>query len=236
MTYARSVQTYPGVTVVIPMYNEAGAIGSVVASLHQHGFDRVLCVDDGSTDHSAAVAAAAGALVVRHCINLGQGASLQTGLEAALRDPRTEFVVTFDADGQHRARDAADMVAKARTESLDVVLGSRFIGTAATEMPRSRRFLLAAAITFTRWSSGLRLTDTHNGLRVLSRRAARSIRITLSGMAHASEILNQIAGADLAWSEHPVTIDYTDYSRGKGQSNINAVNILLDLISRRIRN
>jgi hypothetical protein len=95
--------------------------------------------------------------------------------------------------------------------------------------------VLKAAITFTRVTTGLKVTDTHNGLRVLSRAAAAKIRITHAGMAHASEILHEIARHDFRYEEIPVQIDYTEYSRAKGQSNLNAVNILHDLISARIR-
>jgi hypothetical protein len=84
-------------------------------------------------------------------------------------------------------------------------------------------------------TSGLPLTDAHNGLRVLNRHAAEKLDITLNGMAHASQIIDQIARYKLRWTEHPVTIDYTDYSRAKGQSNLNAVNISLDLLGNRLR-
>jgi polyprenyl-phospho-N-acetylgalactosaminyl synthase len=216
------------------MYNEAAVIGGVVSTLRET-FPRVVCVDDGSSDGSAELARAAGAVVVRHHHNLGQGAAIQTGLTYALRSPATKYVVTFDADGQHRVSDAARMVQVARTEGVDVVLGSRFLTEAAHDMPRSRRTVLRAAVMFTRLSSGLALTDAHNGLRVLTRHAASRIHITLTGMAHASEILDQIAHHELTWREVPVMIEYTEYSRAKGQPNINAVNISLDLLSRRLR-
>ena len=222
------------VAVVVPVYNEAAVIGGVVAGLRAR-FPRVICVDDGSSDGSSELARAAGAVVVRHQSNLGQGAALQTGISYSLRSPETRYVVTFDADGQHRVADALRMVDLARSDGTDVVLGSRFRASEAQAMPRSRRAVLRAAVAFSRISSGLAVTDAHNGLRVLSRQAARTINITLNGMAHASEILDQIARHELSWQEVPVTIDYTDYSRAKGQPNINAVNISLDLLSRRLR-
>jgi glycosyltransferase involved in cell wall biosynthesis len=222
------------VAVVVPVYNEATVISAVVSALRA-AFPRVICVDDGSSDGSAELARAAGAVVVRHHENLGQGAALQTGLTYALRDPATRYVVTFDADGQHRVEDARRMVRTARDEGVDVVLGSRFLGENTREIPPSRRTLLRAAVVFTRLSSGMGVTDAHNGLRVFSRGAAACMNITLNGMGHASEILEQIAGHGLSWHEVPVTIDYTDYSRAKGQANINAVNISFDILSRRLR-
>lgn len=222
------------VCVVVPMYNEEGSIGSVLAELLPR-FPHVICVDDGSRDDCAALAERAGATVVRHPVNLGQGAALQTGIEAALLDPATRFVVTFDADGQHDVADAAAMVEAARNETVDVVLGSRFLVGRCEEATRARRLVLRAAVRFTRATTGLALTDTHNGLRVLDRHAASSIRLTMTGMAHASEILNQIAAAGLRYREHPVTVRYTDYSRAKGQSNVNAVNIAFDMVAHRLR-
>uniref|UniRef100_UPI0037C6C70A glycosyltransferase family 2 protein n=1 Tax=Nocardioides terrisoli TaxID=3388267 RepID=UPI0037C6C70A len=216
------------------MYNEATAVGAVVAEL-RHSFDHVVCVDDGSTDDSARVATAAGATVLRHPINLGMGAALQTGFSYALRNGAPDWIVTFDADGQHRVTDAVHMVERARREAVDLVLGSRFLGGPSTTMPATRRAVLRGAVHFTRVTSGLRVSDAHNGLRVLSRRAVGELRITMSGMAHASEILDQVAARGLSWVEHPVTVDYTDYSRGKGQSNLNAINISLDLIGKRLR-
>jgi glycosyltransferase involved in cell wall biosynthesis len=220
--------------VVVPTYDEAAMVGSVVGALRTR-FAHVLCIDDGSTDGSGQVARAAGATVVRHPVNLGAGAALQTGLAWGLRNPDFRYFVTFDADGQHRVEDAVAMLARARRDRLDVVLGSRFDGGDAHGMTASRRMTLWAAVRFTRLTTGLPLTDTHNGLRVLDRRAAERIRITLAGMAHGSELLAQVRQHGLSWAEHPVTIDYTDYSRAKGQPNINAINISLDLLGNRIR-
>lgn len=214
--------------VVVPMFNEAAVIGDVVAGLRT-AFSRVICVDDGSGDGSGALARAAGALLVRHPVNLGQGAALQTGIRFALEDPSIDYVVTFDADGQHRVTDAVRMIEVARREAADVVLGSRFADGTPTAVPWLRKRVLAAGVAFTRATTGLALTDAHNGLRVLSRSAANRIDLAQTGMAHASELLSQIARQRLRYVEVPVTIDYTAYSRSRGQSNVNALNILFDL-------
>lgn len=224
----------PDVCVVVPMLNEAARVGDVVRDLHQ-SFSRVVCVDDGSVDDSARIAAAAGASVVRHLVNLGQGAALQTGFMFALTDPGMNFVVTFDSDGQHRREDAEAMLETARREGVDVVLGSRFLNAADVEIPRLRRLVLRSATRFTRATTGLDLTDTHNGLRVLSRHAVESMDLALNGMAHASELLAHVARGGLTYVEAPVTIDYSHYSRGRGQSNTNALNIAFDLALERLR-
>ena len=218
------------VWLVVPLYNEAQVIGDVVRDAVAT-FPNVVCVDDGSSDGSAAVAEAAGARVVRHPVNLGQGAALQTGFEYALSDPTMAWVVTFDADGQHRIEDVLVMLAKARSEGLDVVFGSRFLDD-RTNAGQLKKLVLRAAVGYTNLTTHTKLTDAHNGLRVLSRAVVQRIEISQNRMAHASELVQQIGAMDVRYGESPVHILYTDYSRSKGQSLWNAVNILAELILR----
>lgn len=218
------------VWVVIPMYNEATMIASVIEGLLPH-FPHVVCVDDGSKDGSPDVARAAGAVVVQHPINLGQGASLQTGFEFALSDPLMTEVVTFDADGQHQVADAIGMVDKIRSENLDVVIGSRFLDD-RTQLSPAKRTVLRAAAFYTRVTTGMALTDAHNGLRVLSRGLLEQVKIRQNRMAHASELIDQIGRLKATWSEYPTHIVYTEYSKAKGQSLLNSVNILVELLFR----
>ncbi|WP_206188140.1 glycosyltransferase family 2 protein [Sanguibacter sp. HDW7] len=214
---------------VVPLYNEAAVVGDVVRGVLPT-FPHVVCVDDGSRDASAAVARAAGARVLEHPVNLGQGAALQTGITYAL-SRGARYVVTFDADGQHRVEDAADMVDLARREDVAIVFGSRFLDD-RTDAGLLKRLVLKVAVWFTNQSTGLRLTDAHNGLRVMRADAARGVRLRQDRMAHASEIVLQLGRTRLPWREHPVHVLYTDYSRGKGQSLWNSVNILVDLVFR----
>lgn len=216
--------------VVIPVYNEATVVGTVVEAVLQ-AFTHVVCVDDASTDGSAQAAARAGAVVVQHPINLGQGAALQTGLSYALTDPGMRYVVTFDADGQHRVVDAAAMVARLRAEPLDVVIGSRFLDT-RTRMSPLKRAVLRAGVAYSNATTGVRMTDAHNGLRAMTRDVAAGLRITQNRMAHASEIVEQVGARGWRWAEQPVEILYTHYSRTKGQSVWNSVNILTELFFR----
>lgn len=219
--------------VVVPMFNEASVIHDVVAELRST-FANVVCIDDGSRDECAKQAYAAGATVLRHPINLGQGAALQTGFDYVAARPGARYLVTFDGDGQHRVADAVSMVEVARANDLDVVLASRFTGQ-ATDIPRSRRLLLRAAVRFTRWTTRIDVTDAHNGLRVLNTRTLDRLRLRQRGMAHASELLGQVGSLDLSYAEVPVTIVYNPYSRAKSQANINSVNILFDLATARLR-
>ncbi len=218
------------VWLVVPLYNEGSVIGDVVRGAREV-FPHVVCVDDGSADGSAAAAEAAGAVVVRHPVNLGQGAALQTGFAYALGVPSMRWVVTFDADGQHQVHDAVAMVEQARAEGLDVVFGSRFLDE-RTSASFAKRAVLRMAVGYTNLTTKTRLTDAHNGLRVLSRDVVARIDITQNRMAHASELVAQIGALGVRYGESPVHILYTDYSKAKGQSLWNSVNILAELIFR----
>jgi len=221
-----------GVWIVIPAYQEASVIGSVVANVAAL-YPNVIVVDDSSGDATPHAAVTSGAVVVQHPINLGQGAALQTGIELAL-ERGAQIIVTFDADGQHHATDIAALIAPLKEGRADFSLGSRFLGH-TLNMPASRRLLLQAALLFTRVTTRLRITDVHNGLRAMTRRGAQAIQIRQNRMAHASEILEQIARSRLPYVEVPVTIEYTDYSLAKGQRMSNSLSILVDLFAGRLQ-
>lgn len=215
--------------VVIPLFNEATVIGDVVAELRPQ-FQNVVCIDDGSRDRSGAVARAAGATIVRHPINLGQGAALQTGFEYAL-ERGARFVVTFDADGQHRVVDAVTMLDRARDEDLAIVFGSRFLDD-RTKPGFLKKIVLKTAVWVTNITTRTRLTDAHNGLRVIREDALQRIKLRQDRMAHGTEIVVQLGRTGLPYTEQPVEVIYTEYSKAKGQSLLNSVNILIDLIIR----
>ncbi|MFC5996206.1 glycosyltransferase family 2 protein [Pseudonocardia hispaniensis] len=215
------------VWIVVPVFNEQTVIGSVVEEILRT-FPNVVCVDDGSSDGSAEAIASTGAHLVRHPINLGQGAALQTGLTYACARSGAQYFVTFDADGQHRVEDALNMVAKARSGEADVVLGSRFLESAATVLVL-KRLVLRCIAALSPASRRLNLTDAHNGLRVFTRPVVEEFRISMNRMAHASEIVSYLSRSSWRVAEMPVSVLYTDYSMSKGQSLVNGVNVLFDL-------
>ncbi len=218
--------------IVVPTYNEAGVIRETLQPLIALGYS-VVVVDDGSTDGTHEPIRDLPVRVIRHIINLGQGAALQTGMDFAL-SRGARIIVHFDADGQHNHDDIERLVEPIAEGRAEVALGSRFLDREnAEEIPFMKRLLLLAATRFTVLVSGIRVTDTHNGFRALSRGAARRIRIMENGMAHASEILHQIARARLSYVEVPIKVLYTDYSKRKGQSIFNSINILFDFITGR---
>ena len=216
--------------IVIPVFNEDRVLHDVLLEVLKI-FPNVICVDDGSTDDSVEVVKRTSAKLIIHPMNLGQGAALQTGIEAALQIPSVKYVVTFDSDGQHSVSDALAMVKRLRKRDVQVVFGSRFLDE-RTNVGLLKRAVLKIAVLYTNALSGVKLTDAHNGLRAFDREVAEHIELTHNGMAHATEIVNQISKGKFKYTEMPVHIVYTDYSKAKGQSLWNSVNILFDLIFR----
>jgi glycosyltransferase involved in cell wall biosynthesis len=230
---ANSPQTNsPQTWVVIAAYNEAAVIARVIADIKREGY-HVVVVDDGSRDATAAAVRAAGGWLVQHPINLGQGAALQTGITFAMTQG-ADVIVTFDGDGQHRARDIAVLLAAMAASDAHFALGSRYLGR-TVDQPLSRSILLKAATAFTRLTTAMQVTDTHNGLRAMTRTGAGCIDLHQNRMAHASEILHQIAASGLRYVEAPVTIEYSAYSLAKGQRLSDALMILVDLFARRLQ-
>lgn len=221
-----------GIIVVIAAYNEEKKLKRVVDDVSKY-CDLVVVVDDGSRDRTSGVVKNKKAVVLRHGINLGQGAALQTGFDFVKKKYNPRVVVTYDADGQFEAKEIPKIVKPVLDNKVDVVLGSRFLGK-TINMSSIRKYVLKLGILFTWFFSEIKLTDTHNGFRALSKKALESIEITQNRMAHASEIIDQVKKAGLRYKEVPVTVKYDDYSMKKGQGSMNSIKIALDLVTNKL--
>ncbi|MEK7632541.1 MAG: glycosyltransferase family 2 protein [Patescibacteria group bacterium] len=221
------------IVAVVPAYNEGKRVVAAIADAKQF-VDHVVVVDDCSSDDTGAAAKSAGAIVLRHIINRGQGAALQTGTDYAIKTLIADVVVHFDADGQMRGDEIPMMIAPIASGEADIVLGSRFLGKQALNMPMMRKVMIRFGTLFTILLSGIRVTDTHNGFRALSRKAAIEMRITLDRMAHASEILDLVKTKRLRYVERPVTISYSAETLQKGQSTVKAMLTAKDIIKKKI--
>ena len=221
---------------IVPCYNEATVIREVLSHARET-FPNIVAVNDGSADNSAQEIHTAGAHLVNHPVNLGQGASIQTGVEYARSQPGAQYFVTFDADGQHQVKDVVRMIARLREEPVDIIVGTRFGRPRAEgdQVPWIKRVVLKTVVLLSPTTRKLGLTDAHNGLRVFNKKVADEMNIRMNGMSHASELVSMIAEQKWRVAEEPVDILYTEYSMSKGQSLINGVNILADgLLARRL--
>ncbi len=217
--------------IVVPAFNEAGVIGDVIAAVRSV-FANVVCVDDGSADGTGDIALRAGAHLVSHPVNLGQGAAIQTGVEYARSQPGARVFATFDADGQHRVEDLVTMIDRLRRDDVDIVIGTRF-GAGVSRPPLLKRVVLQTAVRLSPRGRALGLTDSNNGLRVFNKTVADGLDITMNGMSHATEFVMLIAENHWRVAEQPVEVLYTDYSQSKGQPLLNGVNIIVDGFLRR---
>lgn len=224
---------FSDVWIIVPAFNESTVIGAVITGLRSV-FASIVVVDDGSSDDTAAIARRAGAYVVRHPVNLGQGAAIQTGVEFARSRPEARVFATFDADGQHRVTDVVRMVERLARDDLDIVIGTRFAApAAAAAVPPLKRLVLRTAVWLSPRTRRLGLTDAHNGLRVFNRTVADHLDLTMTGMSHAGEFIALIAENGWRVGEEPVEVLYTEYSKAKGQPLLNGVNIIVDGLLRK---
>jgi polyprenyl-phospho-N-acetylgalactosaminyl synthase len=214
------------VWIVVPAFNEAGVIGDVITELRSV-FPNVVCVDDGSADDTGDIALRVGAHLVRHPVNLGQGAAIQTGVEYARGRPGARLFATFDADGQHRVTDVLAMIDRLTSDDADIVIGTRF-GPGVSRPPLLKRVVLQTAAWLSPRGRRLGLTDSNNGLRVFNKTVADRLDITMNGMSHATEFIMLIDENRWRVAEQPVEVLYTEYSSAKGQPLVNGVNIIVD--------
>ncbi len=216
---------------VIPAFNEEKVVYQTIKPICQAGY-RVVCIDDGSGDSTAQLSHEAGAYVIKHMINSGQGASLQTGVQFILQSPRefaqVDYVVTFDADGQHSLADLEAFVsAFEKDPDLDIVLGSRFLSSNFMGS-RLKSYILKSMAYISKYTLGIKLTDRHNGYRVIRKSRLALFHIKSPGYEHADEFIHLISKHNLKYREVATSVQYTDYSIAKGQPVINGVKILFD--------
>ncbi len=220
------------VFVVVPAYNEAGVIKQTLLPLLKAGYT-VAVVDDGSTDQTAAVVSELPVILLRHPVNLGAGAAIQTGITFAA-SKSAKWIVLFDADGQHRHEDIPVLLEPLYKNQADMVIGSRFLQKDDTRaVPLVKQIILRIGVLVNGILTGMWLTDAHNGLRAMTLEAAKKIDLKENGYAHCSELLIQVRRFKLRCIEKPTKVLYTQYSMAKGQSIWNGINIVVDLILRR---
>jgi glycosyltransferase involved in cell wall biosynthesis len=218
--------------IIMPVYNEEQVVREVIGDIKKY-FEKIICVNDGSTDNSSNEIIGSKVILIEHPINLGAGAATQTGIDYAIQNPDYQYFITIDADGQHNIKDAVNMLDYLKKHKLDIVFGSRFIGN-VENIGKIKRIFLKTAALFSYKTTKIKLTDPHIGLRVFNREFAENLKLTLPDFTHASEVIRRVKEGHYNYAEFPVTITYSDYSKSKGQSMMNAINITIDLFLDRI--
>ncbi|MFA7252995.1 MAG: glycosyltransferase family 2 protein [Patescibacteria group bacterium] len=218
--------------VIIPAYNEEKTIGKVLASLPKKfkGIESIISIviDDGSTDRTFEVARKYTSCIAKHIINLGVGAALCTGFEAA-KKIGADIAVTIDADGQHNPKDIHLLVEPIVRGEANVVIGTRMLNTKG--MPGIKIFgnwvmNFITVFIFHIWS-----TDTQSGLRAYDKIALSKFNLHSLGYEISSEIIGEVRRTRLRMCEVPIETIYTHYSKRKGQNWINGVNVLTRLLT-----
>lgn len=230
----------PKVCIVLPTWNEAEVIAEVVKeavkTLHTSPYSgEIVVVNDGSKDASGEIARKHGAKVIDHILNTGQGGAVATGLSYAEQN-NFDIGVTMDSDGQHNIHDVFRGIDELIKRGDDLLIGSRLIDSKGMSRVKIIGNKGLSVITYLLF--GVNSTDSQSGLRVFSRRALKELRWKTSGYEFCSEMLWRAKQRNLKISEYPIKAIYTDYStaqtRSGGQNNWNGVNIVTNLLLRRI--
>lgn len=194
------------ITVILPAFNEEVSIGSVVL-LTRRFADRVIVVDDGSSDRTAEIAEKVGAEVIVHEINKGKGAALKTGFALAAY-LGADIIVTMDSDGQHNPAEIPQLVAPIIEGMADIVNGSRYLNGMGKNTPVYRRVGQTVLDRFTNINSGLKITDSQSGFRAFAVSTVDVFRFNASGMAIESEMLADAGKAGLRIKEVEIGVRY----------------------------
>lgn len=231
------------IAVVIPAWNEPDEAVHIIQNVldHWHG---VVFIDDGSSnDLYAKIQANITSdklVLLQHVINMWQGAALQTWFDFITKyiqknTHQLEYIATYDSDGQQDIKEINNFLnAYEKNPKLEIVLGSRFIQSNQEKIPFFRKIILKWWVLFTGAVSGLWLTDSQNGYRVMKLNTLKKIRISMNGMAHASEILDQIKDNKLVFQEVPVTVTYEWIRPSLVQSNGNAIKIAIKILYKKL--
>lgn len=224
------------VLIAIPAFNESKTISDVLNTLpkslpHVTQLDK-LVIDDGSTDDTAQKAHRSGAIVATHVLNRGAGAATKTGMDYA-RENGYDLLITFDADSQHSPYDIPKLIQPIVEGRAELVIGSRL--KKRQPMPTDRLIINWIANLITLSLFGVFSTDSQSGLRAFSKEAISLIDIKSDRMEFSSEILLEAKRHNLRIIEVPVRAIYTDYSKGKGQKNTNAIPIFIRFMTKLLR-
>ena len=196
------------VLAAIPCLNEEKFIADIVTRSSKY-VDKVIVVDDGSTDRTAEIARRAGAEVIRHKQKQGAGAATRTAFDTA-RKYNAEALVTLDGDGQHNPDEIPHVLAPILTGEADLVIGSRFLRPNTGEAPTYRKFGIDVITWLFNFGSNVKVTDSQSCFRAHSRRLVENTNITEDGFGFSVQVLIQARRNNFVIREIPVSCIYHD--------------------------
>ncbi|WP_096205737.1 glycosyltransferase family 2 protein [Candidatus Methanoperedens nitratireducens] len=189
----------------MPAFNEEKYIAKTIVGCRKY-VDKVIVVDDGSTDATAEIAEALGAIVIKHPENRGYGGALKTIFESA-REMKADAMVIIDSDGQHDSGEIPKLL-ESLNNGADLVIGSRFINGNGKNVPAYRKIGMKVLDSATNFAGGIHFSDTQSGFRAYGKKAIEKIRINDTDMSAGSEILMQIKDHDLKFKEVEIHCNY----------------------------
>ena len=212
----------------LPAFNEETAIGSVVLKTRQF-VDKVIVIDDGSTDDTVALARLAGAEVVCHDRNKGYGAAIQSCFAAA-KTGNADVMVIIDADGQHYAEDIPKLINPVLNEGYDFVIGSRFLDN-DTIFPKYRKFGIQFLTKVTTIGMKQEISDSQSGFRAYSKNAINKLESSISGMGVGSELILSANEAGLKITEVPIRCKYKGVDGSTHNPVVHGMSVFYSIIS-----
>jgi len=221
------------ILVIIPVYNEEHAvIYQVVDGVLELGYN-VLIIDDGS-EIKYDFRNIERLNIVTHDMNSGQGEAINTGFRFAINNG-FDYCISFDGDGQHDPDEIKLFGKRMRENPKDILLGSRFLTIDGTNVGFVKKIVLKCGILLNYMLSGILLTDSNCGYRMFNKKAMKLISFQAKRMGHASELMWLIKFNKLSYSEVPVNIKYTDYSKKKGQHLLRIFPVTIEVLKYYIR-
>lgn len=212
---------------VIPALNEEKNISLVIEKVKKY-VDQVIIVDDGSSDNTVNIAKNSQATTLKHLVNRGQGAALQTGNDYCLKN-NADIIVHFDADNQFLAEEIPEVIKPLLDNKADIVFGSRFLNK-KSKIPVFKKRVIMPLARLINSFLGIVTSDPQSGFRAFNKKTAELIKIENDGMAHCSEILHKAFDYKLRVKEVPITVIYHEF----GNNFSGGLRIIKDLLMGKI--
>lgn len=228
MIITKTKQEFQKTAVVIPIYNEGAVIAEVIDDIRSVGLQNIIVVDDGSSDDTRMILSQLPIHYLRHSINRGKGAAVQTGITYA-KLIGFEIIVTMDGDGQHDPKDCLKLIKKIQN-GYDVALGTRMNDPKGMPLTRKIANHMANLLVFIMF--GIKVSDSQSGFRAYGKKAITKFRVVYDKYEFDTVILQHLVKYGLSYAEVPIRVRYTSYSMSKKnkQNFINGVKTTLNII------